>query len=45
MFIDMYEVKVYQKGCGELVVAEVDVEDSADPDMIRLVVYCHKPGT
>jgi hypothetical protein len=41
----MYDVKVYQEGVGELVVAETDVEDSADPDMIRLVVYCHKPGT
>ena len=40
----MYEVKVYRKDCGELIVDEVDVEDSADPDMIRLVVYCCKPG-
>lgn len=41
----MYTVKVYQEGVGELIVTETDVEDSADQDTLRLVVYCQKPGT
>ena len=41
----MYDVKVYQQGVGELTVIETDVEDSGDPDTLRLVVYCCKPGT
>lgn len=40
----MYDVKVYQEGCGELVVAETAVEDCTDPDLVRIVVYAYKPS-
>lgn len=36
----MYQVKVYDEDGDEIEVFEVVGEDCADPDSMRLVVYC-----
>jgi len=36
----MYQVKVYDEDGDEVQVFEVEVEDCADQDAARLVVYC-----
>jgi len=38
----MYQVKVYNEDGDEIQVFQVDVEDCADTDTARLVVYCSK---
>ena len=40
----IYDVIVYQRGCGELIAGSVHVEDSADPGKVRLVVEAFRPG-
>lgn len=39
----VYDIRVVQRDCGELVVSEIEEQDSGDPDQVQFVVRAFKP--
>jgi hypothetical protein len=42
--VDSYDITVFLRGCGELVIQRVEQADSGDDEVVAFVVRAYRPG-